>query len=99
MGFYPVCPGIDQYVLGAPLFKKMTIQFENGKQLLINAPANSEANLYVQSVRLNGKVNTKNWVNHFDLLKGGTLNFLMGASPNKQRGITESDYPYSFSKE
>ena len=98
MGFYPVCPGIDQYVLGAPLFKKMTIQFENGKQLLINAPANSEANLYVQSVQLNGKVNTKNWVNHFDLLKGGTLNFLMGASPNKQRGITESDYPYSFSK-
>ena len=98
MGFYPVCPGTDQYVLGAPLFKKMTIQFENGKQLLINAPANSEANLYVQSVRHNGKVNTKNWVNHFDLLKGGSLNFLMSFTPDKQRGTTEFDAPYSFSK-
>jgi predicted alpha-1,2-mannosidase len=97
MGFYPVCPGTDQYVLGAPLFKKMTIQLENGKQLMINAPANSETNMYVQSVQLNNKTNRKNWFNHFDLLKGGTLNFLMGAVPNKLRGISDSDAPYSFS--
>jgi predicted alpha-1,2-mannosidase len=99
MGFYPVCPGTDQYVLGAPLFKKMTVQLENGKQLLINAPANNDKNIYIQKVQLNDKVTTKNWINHFDLLKGGNLNFLMGASPNKQRGINDADAPYSFSNQ
>lgn len=97
MGFYPVCPGTDQYVLGAPLFKKLTISLENGKQLLISAPANSQLNLYVQGVQLNEKASTKNWVNHFDLQKGGTFKFLMGPLPNKQRGITIADAPYSFS--
>ncbi len=99
MGFYPVCPGTNQYVLGAPLFKNITIKMENGKKLLINAPANSDTNRYVLSVKMNGKINNKNWVNHFDLLKGGNLYFLMGVNPNKQRGISEADSPYSFSKE
>ena len=99
MGFYPVCPGSDQYVLGAPLFKNLTIKLENGKQLNISAPANSDKNIYVQSVQLNDKISTKNWVNHFDLQKGGTLKFTMAPVPNKQRGVTEADAPYSFSKE
>ena len=97
MGFYPVCPGTDQYVLGAPLFKKLTISLENGKQLLISAPANSERNLYVQGVQLNEKASIKNWVNHFDLQKGGTLKFLMGPVANKQRGIKREDAPFSMS--
>jgi predicted alpha-1,2-mannosidase len=99
MGFYPVCPAVDQYVLAAPLFKKMTLNFENGKQLIINAPANSAKNLYVQSLQFNGKPHNKNWVNHFDLHKGGTLNFLMVPQPNKSRGTSESAYPYSFTTE
>ncbi|MEO6730964.1 MAG: GH92 family glycosyl hydrolase [Ferruginibacter sp.] len=99
MGFYPVCPATDQYVVGAPLFKKITLKLENGKQLLITATTNNDKNIYVQSVKLNEKNSDKNWLNHFDLQKGGTLKFLMGSAPNKQRGISEADAPYSFSKE
>ncbi len=98
MGFYPVCPGTDQYVLGAPLFKNLTIKLENGKQLQISAPANSDKNLYVQSLQFNNKIIGQNWISHFDLQKGGTLQFLMGSAPNKQRGIKDADAPYSMSK-
>jgi predicted alpha-1,2-mannosidase len=97
MGFYPVCPATDQYVLGAPLFKKLLVNFENGKQFVINAPANSDQNMYIQQVQFNGKMHGQNWINHFDLLKGGTLNFTMGKTPNKQRGTWESDAPFSLS--
>jgi predicted alpha-1,2-mannosidase len=97
LGFYPVCPGTDQYVLGTPLFKKTTIRFENGKQLVLQAPANSEQNMYVQSIQLNRRVINKNWISHFDLLKGGVLDFSMGAMPNKGRGVVKEAFPYSFS--
>jgi predicted alpha-1,2-mannosidase len=99
MGFYPVCPGTTQYVLGAPLFKKMTVNLENGRKLVIQAPANSDRNFYVQSMLLNGKISDKNWISHADLLNGGTLTFNMTAVPNKTRGVNESAYPYSFSKD
>jgi predicted alpha-1,2-mannosidase len=97
MGFYPVCPGTDQYVLGAPLFKKMTITFENGKQLHINAPQNSQQNIYVSNLQFNGKPYDQNWLSHFDLQKGGTLQFGMSNVPNKKRGTQPAAYPYSFS--
>ncbi|MDB5197707.1 MAG: alpha-mannosidase [Flaviaesturariibacter sp.] len=97
MGFYPVCPGTDQYVLGAPLFKKLTLSLENGKQMVINAPASTDANRYVQSLQWNGKLWNNNWLNHFELQKGGTLNFGMGAQPNKNRGTAAAAYPYSLS--
>ena len=99
MGFYPVCPGTDQYVIGVPLFKKTTINLDGGKKLVINAPASSDANRYVQSVQLNSQSWDKNWLNHFELQKGGTLNFTLGPTPNKQRGTSEAAYPYSFSRE
>jgi predicted alpha-1,2-mannosidase len=97
MGFYPVCPGTDQYVLGTPLFKKMTITLDNGKTLVIQAPENSAENKYVQELRFNGKVHDKNYVSHFELQQGGNLNFRMGATPNKNRGTKPSAYPYSYS--
>lgn len=97
MGFYPVTPATDQYVLGAPLFKKLTVSFDNGKKLIISAPANSAENKYVQSVTINGKPWDKAWLSHTELQKGGVLNFVMGATPNKGRGTTEAAYPYSFS--
>lgn len=99
MGFYPVCPATDQYVLGAPLFKKMIISFENGKKLEISAANNNDANRYVQAVQLNAKSIDQNWLNHFDLQKGGVLNFTMGAAPQRKRGVTASAYPYSLSRE
>ena len=97
LGFYPVCPATDQYVLGAPLFKKATLQLENGKQFVINAPGNSELAKYVQSAQLNRKKYENNWIGHSDIEKGGSFNVTMGAAPNKERGVKESSYPYSFS--
>jgi predicted alpha-1,2-mannosidase len=99
MGFYPVCPATDQYVLGAPLFKKMTLQLENGKQLVINAPNNSAENKYVNGLKVNGQDHSKTWLSHQALLEGATLDFDMSATPNKQRGVNEADFPYSFSSE
>ncbi|RFZ85285.1 glycoside hydrolase family 92 protein [Mucilaginibacter terrenus] len=99
MGFYPVTPASDQYVLGTPLFKKMTVTLENGKQLVINAPTNSDANRYVKTLTIGGKPYTHNWLSHSNLLKGAVLNFDMSASPNKTRGIKTEDVPYSLSTE
>src|SRR5215213_162046 len=67
MGFYPVCPATTQYVLGAPLFKKITVSLENGKQLNITGTGNSSQNRYVQAITLNRQNREQNWVNHFDL--------------------------------
>ncbi|MBX2920951.1 MAG: GH92 family glycosyl hydrolase [Chitinophagaceae bacterium] len=97
LGFYPVCPATDQYVMGTPLFKKAILTLENGKQFVINAPANSTQAKYIQAVQLNGKAYEKNWINHFDILKGGNMNIAMGFAPNKKRGIGEASFPYSFS--
>jgi predicted alpha-1,2-mannosidase len=99
LGFYPVTPTSDEYAAGAPLFKHAEIDFENGKKLLIHAPENSADNRFVQSATFNGKAYTKNYFNHFDLQKGGTLIIKMSSKPNKQRGTGEADFPYSFSKE
>ncbi|MDQ9813417.1 glycoside hydrolase family 92 protein, partial [Acinetobacter pittii] len=75
LGFYPVCPGTDEYVLGAPLFKKATLHLESGQNVVIDAPANSAKNLYIESLQWNGADYTKNYLKHADLLKGGTLKF------------------------
>jgi predicted alpha-1,2-mannosidase len=99
MGFYPVTPAVNQYVIGAPLFKKITLNLENGKQVFINAAANNAQNKYIQSVTLNGKPYTQSWLNHDVLLKGATLNFNMGLTPNKTWGSMPKDYPYSLSNE
>lgn len=97
MGFYPVCPATDQYVLGAPLFKKITVTLENGKQVIISAPKNSADNRYVTSLKLNGKTYEYNWLGHFDLMKGATLDFDMAAKPNTKRGTDKKSFPYSYS--
>jgi len=99
MGFYPVTPATDQYVLGAPLFKKITLTLENGKSVVINAAANSAENRYVQSLQMDGKPYSKNWISHSALQKGAVLNFNMLATPNKQRGSDPADFPYSLSTE
>lgn len=99
LGFYPVCPGTDEYVIGAPLFKKATLHFENGNTLVIDAPDNSSDNLYIESLQLNGSNYTKNYLKHQDLLKGGVIKCNMKSTPNLQRGTQPSDFPYSFSKD
>ena len=99
MGFYPVTPGVDEYVIGAPLFKKITLSLENGKKVEIRAPENNENNRYVERIKLNGKNWDKNYFNYADLQKGVDIEFEMSDKPNKNRGTKEKDFPYSFSRE
>lgn len=99
LGFYPVCPGTDQYVLGAPLFKKATVYFENGKTLEIKAPQNSRTNIYIKDMKVNGAEYSKNYVTHSLLQNGGVVDCVMSDAPNTERGIGMADAPYSFSRE
>jgi predicted alpha-1,2-mannosidase len=98
MGFYPVCPGQPEYVIGAPLFKKITLSLENGKKFTIDAPQNNANNLYIQSAILNGVEYDKNYLNHSDISKGGIVQFKMAAQPNLKRGIAPTAAPFSFTK-
>ncbi|MDD3752277.1 MAG: glycoside hydrolase family 92 protein, partial [Tissierellia bacterium] len=97
LGFYPVCPVSDEYVMGAPLFKKATIHLENGRSVVINAPLNNANNRYIKSVKFEGKSYSKNYLKHSDLIKGAQIDIEMSEAPNKSRGISENDFPYSFS--
>ena len=99
LGFYPVAPATDQYVLGAPLFRKATIHLENGNEIIINAPENSNTNRYIERLEVNGKEYPKNWLSHSELMKGAILNFEMSEVPNKSRGTGKADVPYSLTNE
>ncbi|RWU08523.1 GH92 family glycosyl hydrolase [Pedobacter chitinilyticus] len=97
LGFYPVTPAVDQYVLGAPLFKKATLTIEGGRKVIINAPENSNANRYVETLKINSKIYDKNWLSHPELKKGMVIDFKMTDQPNLKRGVSASSLPYSFS--
>jgi predicted alpha-1,2-mannosidase len=99
MGFYPVCPASDQYVLGAPLFKKATLHFENGKSMVIEAPANSDTNIYLNKLQINGQESTKNYIEFETLRNGGRMECEMTDRPNTNRGVNDADFPYSFTNE
>lgn len=96
LGFYPVCPGTDQYVLGAPLFDEVTMTMPSGQLLHIQAENNGEGKPYIQSATFNGEIWDKNYLEHQQLQAGGQLIFQMGEQPNKLRGISEVSRPYSM---
>jgi len=98
LGFYPVCPGSEQYVIGSPIVNSATIYLNGGKKIQIAAKDNSADNRYIQSVSVNGKKHTKNYFEYDVLKKGAEINFNMNGVPNKNRGITVQDLPYSMSK-
>jgi len=98
LGFYPVCPTTDQYVLGAPLFPKATLHLPGGHDVVLNAPANSADNRYINRLTVNGQDYSRNWLSHSELVKGATLNFDMAPQPNKARGTQPGDAPFSMSK-
>jgi predicted alpha-1,2-mannosidase len=83
LGFYPVCPGSNEYVIGSPSVDKATLNFENGKQFVITAQNLSDKNIYIQQIKLNGTVYNKYIINHQDIINGGSLEFVMGAKPKK----------------
>lgn len=96
MGFYPVCPGTNQYVLGTPYLPYLKLKLPNGKVLEIRAPGVSDKKRYVQSLKLNGVIYNKMYITHEDIMNGCVLDFKMGSSPNRRRGLTVSDKPYSL---
>ena len=97
MGFYPVTPASDQYVLGTPLFKKLTLNLENGKKVMISAANNNAENKYINTLDVNGKAYDKNWLSHSAIIQGANINFNMSATPNKTRGVGREDVPFSVS--
>jgi predicted alpha-1,2-mannosidase len=99
MGFYPVCPGTDEYVFGSPLFDKVTLQLENGNEFIIQAENNSNKNVYIDHVQLNGNDYNKNFIQHSAIQNGGKMNFSMSGTPNKNRGTRNESFPYSMTSE
>ena len=96
LGFYPVCPGSDQYALGTPLFGKAVVHLENGKDVTISA-SGTESGPYIQNMKINGKTWNHNYVNYYDLLDGADISVTLGAEPNLKRGTAVEDKPYSYS--
>ncbi len=83
MGFYPVAPGSDQYALGSPLVKKAVVNLENGKKFTVEAVNQSDENVYVSSVTLNGKPLNRHYLTHSEVTNGGKLVFQMSATAKK----------------
>lgn len=98
LGFYPVTPTVGQYAVGSPLFRSVRMTMPGGKLLTIEAENNGPANVYIQSVTLNGRPWNKPWLPQAELRKGGTLRFVMGPTPNKAWGADKADAPFSMSK-
>ncbi|MFJ6013713.1 GH92 family glycosyl hydrolase [Streptomyces sp. NPDC092952] len=82
LGFYPLVMGGGEYAVGSPLFTKATVHLENGRDLVVRAPANSAENIYVQGLRVNGKKWGATSLPHDLLAKGGVLDFAMGPRPS-----------------
>lgn len=97
LGFYPVTPGTTQYVIGSPLFDKVTMTLEDGKKFVIQANDNKALNHYIDSATLNGAPLNKTWLDHHTIQAGGTLEFSMSAMPNKTRATSSDARPYSMS--
>jgi predicted alpha-1,2-mannosidase len=97
MGFYPLQVGSPYYVIGSPLFKSATINLANGKKIIIHAPNNSPRNVYVQSLKVNGRAYAKTYLPHKLLTKGAVLDFDMGSRPSKW-GARPSAAPLSIAK-
>ncbi|MDD4293687.1 MAG: GH92 family glycosyl hydrolase [Bacteroidales bacterium] len=98
MGMYSVCPGQPEYALGSPLFDKVTLNLDNGKQFIIQANHNLPENVYIDKATLNGKDYSRNYLKHEDIRQGGKLVFDMSQKPNLKRGTGVSDRPYSMSR-
>jgi predicted alpha-1,2-mannosidase len=95
MGFYPACPCTGQYVFGSPVFKKVVIHLDNGKDCIIEVVNNSKENLYIQSLKINGSDWDKTWVSHETLANGGHLVFQMGPAPNEKWAVSSESVPFS----
>ena len=98
LGFYPVAPGSNEYVIGSPCVKSASVNLENGKQFNIEVDNYSEKNIYIKEVYLNNKIVDRTFIKHDEIINGGLLKFVMSATPNKKWGSDESSFPYSLPK-
>jgi len=96
LGFYPITPGLPMYVIGSPVFEKASMALGNGRTFEVICQNYAPENKYIQSAKLNGKTWTKSWFSHADLMKGGTLELVMGKHPNKEWAATDEAIPPSF---
>ncbi len=95
LGFYPVTPGSDVYVIGTPIFREASIDVGGGKRFVVRAKGVSRKNIYIQSAALDAKPYGKAYLRHGDVMAGGELAFVMGAEPNTSWGAAPSDRPES----
>ena len=93
-----MCPASNEYVLGAPLFKRVAVHLENGKTFTVEAPENNHRNIYIGRMMLNGNEYGHNFITHETLTKGARIEVQMTPQPNLSRGTADEDAPYSFSK-
>ncbi len=96
MGFYPVNPSNGAYVFGSPLFDQVDLNLGNGKSMKIIAENNSDTNIYIQQVTLNGAEHKYSYITHKDLVQGGVLRFVMGSTPNLDFGKDHKYRPKSM---
>ncbi len=94
LGFYPVCPGDNQYIIGTPLFDEVNLNLENGNVLSIKAQSLSDENIFIQSIKFNGEDYSKSYFTHEMLMKGGEFVYVMGAKPSSW-GTKKEDRPVS----
>jgi predicted alpha-1,2-mannosidase len=97
LGFYPVTPGVNEYVIGSPLFDKATLHLNNGKTFSIEAKNNSTESFYIQSATLNDQELNNSYLKYQDIQSGGKLEFILGDSPNKEWASKPENVPYSYS--
>jgi predicted alpha-1,2-mannosidase len=86
LGFYPVCPGADWYAIGSPIAKSALVSLENGNKIEIEVKNQSETNVYIREILLNGGKYSKNYISHDALASGCKLTFIMDSRPNKSWG-------------
>ena len=96
MGIYPMAPGSTVYTIGSPIFEEVQLNLAEGKSFSIKTKNNSKENQYIQSATLNGQSFNQTFIDHSQILKGGTLEFTMGPKPNKAWG--SKNIPPSMSK-
>ena len=96
MGFYPVAPGSNQYVIGRPFVNRAVLDLPNGKEFTVRAQNLSDANRYVGRVLLDGKPLTRSFITDKEIRDGGKLTFVMQPTPNKRWASAVEDRPYSL---
>lgn len=98
LGFYPVCPGTNEYVIGSPLVEQAEVKLENGKIFFVKTSGYSPSNIYIQDIILNGKSYNRTYITHDDIVNGSTIEFIMGAKPDKSWGVSDNSVPYSITE-